>query len=187
MYDLLIRNVLVVNPEGDTVGTLPGHDIAVQGNRIMAVQPTSQIAPHEAVQVIEGAGMAALPGLINAHAHMAMVLLRGVAEDVPVEEWFNDYIWAMEVNLTPDDVYWGALLAAAEMIESGVTTVADHYFHMDRIAQAIEVSGLRGHLAPTMFGQGAGRAELDAMAEFAAQWHAAAGGRIQAWLGPHAP
>ena len=78
------------------------------------------------------------------------------------------------------------LLGIAEMIESGVTTVADHYFEMHLIAEAVEESGLRAHLAPTMFGVDP-HAELAAAAAFAERWHGAAGGRIQAWLGPHAP
>lgn len=187
MYDLLIQNTTVVDPQGATVRILPGHDIALQGNLIAAIEPAGRIGPQQAAEVLAGAGMAAVPGLINAHAHAAMVLFRGAAEDVPIEEWFNDYIWSMETNLTPEDIFWGAQLAAAEMIESGVTTVADHYFAMDQVAQAITTSGLRGHLAWTMFGQGDGRAELAQAEAFARTWHGAAGGRIQVWLGPHAP
>lgn len=186
MYSLLVRNVTVLDPQDDGIHVLPEHDIAVQDNRIARVQPTGQTDPQAAASVIEGMGMVAMPGLINAHAHTAMVLFRGAAEDVPIEEWFNEYIWPMESNLTPDDVYWGALLGAVEMIESGVTTVADHYFATDRVAEAIAASGLRGHLAWTMFGQEP-RVELDGAAAFAARWHGAAGGRIQVWLGPHAP
>jgi 5-methylthioadenosine/S-adenosylhomocysteine deaminase len=186
MYDLLIQNVTVVDPQGDGVAVLPGLDIAVAGQRIAALLPAGQVAADAATEVIDGGGMVALPGLINAHAHAAMTLFRGAAEDVPVEEWFNDYIWAMETNLTPDDVYWGAQLAAVESIESGVTTIADHYFAMDRIAQVFAASGLRGELAWTLFGQDAS-AELEQAGAFAARWHGAADGRIHAWLGPHAP
>jgi 5-methylthioadenosine/S-adenosylhomocysteine deaminase len=186
MYDLLIQEVLVVDPQDGRVDILPGHDVLVRGQQIIAVQPTGKIAPHEAGEVVYGAGMAALPGLINAHAHAPMVLFRGAAEDVSIEEWFNDYIWALETNLTPDDIYWGALLAAVESIESGVTTIADHYFAMDRVAQAIETSGLRGHLAWAMFGQDS-TAELERAGAFASRWHGAADGRMKVWLGPHAP
>ncbi|MFL5805959.1 MAG: amidohydrolase [Roseiflexaceae bacterium] len=186
MYDLLIQDVTVVDPHGEGVAILPGHDIAVAGQRIAALLPSGQVAAGQAAEVIAGDGMIALPGLINAHAHAAMVHFRGAAEDVPIEEWFNDYIWAMETNLTPDDVYWGALLAAVESIESGVTTVADHYFAMDRVAEAFATSGLRGHLAWTLFGQDA-PAELEQAGAFAARWHGAADGRIHVWLGPHAP
>lgn len=186
MYTLLIRNITVVEPAGGVTQVLPGHDLAITNNRIVAVRPTGQIGTDEASEVIDGAGMAALPGLINTHAHTAMVLFRGTAEDVPIEQWFNDYIWSLETNLTPDDVGWGMRLGIAEMIESGVTTVADHYFEMHLIAEAVQESGLRAHLAPTMFGADP-RAELAAAAAFAERWHGAAGGRIQAWLGPHAP
>src|SRR5258706_478653 len=155
MYDLLIQDVTVVDPQSEGVAILPGHDIAVAGQRIAALVPSGPVAAGQGAEVIAGDGMVALPGLISAHAHAAMVHFRGAAEDVPIEEWFNDYIWAMETNLTPDDVYWGALLAAVESIESGVTTVADHYFAMDRVAEAFATSGLRGHLAWTLFGQDA--------------------------------
>jgi 5-methylthioadenosine/S-adenosylhomocysteine deaminase len=187
MYDLLIQDVTIVDPQRSSVQILPGYDVAIRGNRVAAVQPTGQIGPEQAIELISGIGMAAMPGLLNTHAHCAMVLFRGSAEDVPIEIWFNDYIWSMETNLTPEDVYWGAMLAAVEMIEGGVTTVADHYFAMDQVAQAIASSGLRGELAWTMFGQGDGRSELAQAATFAEQWHGALGGRIRVWLGPHAP
>ncbi|MDQ7820192.1 MAG: amidohydrolase [Armatimonadota bacterium] len=194
MSGLVIRNVTVVDPQGSRTAVLPAHDIVVAGNRIADIRPTAPGVPVPppgdqaggAAEVIDGTGLVALPGLINCHAHAAMVLFRGAAEDVTIEAWFNDHIWPMESNLTPDDVYWGALLAAAEMIQSGITTVADHYFHMDRVAQAMADAGLRAHLAPTMFGHNP-RQELDAAADFAATWSGAAGGRITAWLGPHAP
>lgn len=187
MYSLVIRDVTVVDPQGASVQILPGYDVALQGARIAAVRPTGEIPLQQAAETIDGAGMAALPGLINTHAHSAMALFRGTAEDVPIEIWFNEYIWSMEANLTPDDIVWGMQLAAAEMIESGVTTVADHYFAMDRIAEVIAACGMRAHLAWTMFGQGDGRAELAQAAAFAERWHGALGGRIRVWLGPHAP
>lgn len=146
-YDLLIRQVTVVDPGPEGVAVRAGQDILIQGSRIAAIQPTGQVDPASAARVIPGEGMVAMPGLINTHAHAAMVLFRGSAEDVPIEEWFNDYIWAMETNLTPEDIYWGALLAAVEMIESGITTVADHYFEMDQVAEAFVAAGLRAHLA----------------------------------------
>jgi 5-methylthioadenosine/S-adenosylhomocysteine deaminase len=68
MYDLLIQDATVVDPQGEGVSILPGHDILVRGQQIIAVQPTGKVATHEAVEIIPGAGMVALPGLINAHA-----------------------------------------------------------------------------------------------------------------------
>lgn len=186
MFDLLIRRATVVDPGPGATRVLPEHDIGIRGNRIQMVAPSGSGDPPEAVRVIAGEGKIALPGLINLHAHAAMVLFRGAAEDVPLGQWLHDYIWPMEVNLTPDDIYHGARLAAAEMIAAGVTTVVDHYFAMDRVAQAIVESGMRGHLAWTMFGQDP-RGELATAEHFASRWHGAAGGRVRVWLGPHAP
>ena len=67
-----------------------------------------------------------------------MVLFRGLAEDVGLASWFNDHVWPLESNLEPEDVYWGALLGIAEMIQAGITTFADHYFFSDQIAQAVQ-------------------------------------------------
>ena len=171
----------------DALHILPRHDVAVRGRHIAGVLPTGAIPPAAARQVVDPpAGSALLPGLVNAHAHMAMVLFRGAAEDVPVESWFNEYIWPMESALTPDDVAWGARLAAIELLEGGVTTVADHYFAMDRIAEVVAESGLRAHLAWTMFGRDP-VGELRQSEEFAQRWQGGAAGRITVWLGPHAP
>lgn len=135
--------------------------------------------------VIDGSGLVAMPGLINGHTHAAMTLLRGAAEDVPVEAWFNDHIWPIEVNVTGDDVYLGTKLACAEMIRAGVTTFVDHYFHEDRAAEAVAESGLRANLGMTFFSS-QGPAGLEASVRFVEDWHGAVDGRITASLAPHA-
>jgi 5-methylthioadenosine/S-adenosylhomocysteine deaminase len=91
----------------------------------------------------------------------------------------------METNLTPEDVYWGALLGFAEMIAAGVTSVADHYFAMDKVARAAEESGIRANLAWAVFSGPTESADLASTAQFVERWNGAAGGRITAWLGPH--
>jgi 5-methylthioadenosine/S-adenosylhomocysteine deaminase len=137
----------------------------------------------EAKHTLDANGMALLPGLINSHAHSAMVLFRGAVKDVTPEAWFNDYIWRMETNLTPEDVYWGTLLAVTEMIESGVTCVADHYFMTDSVAKAFLESGMLAHLAPTMFGKDE---ELKDAERFYHEWQNKED-RFKVWLGPHSP
>ncbi|MDX3513864.1 amidohydrolase family protein [Streptomyces caniscabiei] len=112
--------------------------------------------------------------------------MRGAAEDVTVEGWFNDRVWPMESNLTAEDLRAGALLACAEMIRSGVTTFADHYFFPDPIAEAVAGTGLRADIAPTYFSSG-GAAALEAGVAFAEAWHGGADGRVTVSLGPHAP
>ncbi len=183
--DLVIRDAIVLAWD-DTRGVhfLPGHDVVVRNGLIDAVQPTGDAVP--AAQAIEAHGMVAMPGLINCHAHSPMVLFRGAAEDLSEERWFNEFIWPMEVNLTEPDIELGARLAAAEMISTGTTTFADHYFGMDAIARSTEESGLRGLLGLTYFSSD-GVAGLERGLEFAERWDGKAGGRITAALAPHAP
>ncbi|MFF4276480.1 amidohydrolase [Streptomyces sp. NPDC001536] len=178
-------DVLRIPAEGECE-ILRSHDIVVADGRIQEVRPTGSLHPSDAAEVIDGRGLLAVPGLVNAHTHSPMVLMRGAAEDVTVEGWFNDRVWPMESNLTPDDVHAGALLACAEMIRSGVTTFADHYFFPERIAEAVAETGLRADIAPTYFSS-RGQAALDATVRFAETWHGAAEGRVTVSLGPHAP
>lgn len=185
MYDLLIQDVDILQIDGTTVQVLPKHALAIAGGTIAAIAPT--IDSTLARQTLSASGQLAIPGLVNAHAHSAMGLFRGIVEDVPIEEWFNGHIWPMELNLTPDDVYWGALLGLIEMIEAGVTSVADHYFAMDAIARAVSEVGIRAQLAWTVFSGPDEAAHLNQAAAFVEQWHGAAAGRISAWLGPHSP
>jgi 5-methylthioadenosine/S-adenosylhomocysteine deaminase len=185
MYDLLIHSVDVLNIDGASAHVLPGHAIAIQSGRIAAVAPA--ISAGLAREVINAAGMLAIPGLVNAHAHAAMGLFRGVAEDVPVEVWFNQRIWPMETNLTDEDIYWGTLLGIAEMIESGVTSFADHYFAMDEVARAVDESGVRALLAWAIFSGADEDLQLRQTLAFAERWQGGAGGRIRTCLGPHSP
>ena len=189
MLDLLIKNADVLSTAPGAVTVRHGHDIAIQGNRIEAVLPTGQIETGRAKEVIDATEMVAMPGFINAHCHNAMVLFRGAGEDVSIERWFNDVIWPLESNLTAEDVYWGALLGLAEMIEAGVTTVADHYFFMDEVARAVEQAGTRANLSWAVFSAGVEHAEdkLRQTAEFVERWQGGANGRITTWLAPHSP
>jgi 5-methylthioadenosine/S-adenosylhomocysteine deaminase len=187
-HHLVIRNCHVLqNPPGGAVTIDRNHDIFVIDNQIVDIQPTADRTMSEAkLDVVNGDGLLAIPGLINTHAHAPMVIFRGLAEDVSIERWFNEYMWPLESNLTEEDVYWGMLLALVEMIESGVTTVADHYFFMDRAAQAVREAGTRAALGYAVFGD-RGYQALAAAADFAERWHNQANGRITTWMAPHAP
>ena len=187
MSDLLIRNCDVLNVTIDARAfVLFDHDILISGNRIEAVQPTGQADPSHFRQVIDGRGQVAMPGLINTHAHTPMVLFRGLAEDVPVHVWFNEYIWPLENNLIEEDVFWGMQLGLAEMIRGGVTSVADHYFHMDGAAKAVEKAGSRALLGWCVFGSN-GQEMIERSGRFVQEWQGAANGRIRTLMAPHAP
>ncbi|MFD7709433.1 amidohydrolase [Streptomyces sp. NPDC059785] len=150
----------------------------------------SDVSEHiDAVERIDGRGQVAMPGLINCHTHASMVALRGIAEDLPVEEWFNERVWPIESNLTPEIVELGARLACAEMISGGVTCFADHYFSMDTVAAVVDECGLRAHLGEAFFSAGAGQGAegRERSLDFALRQRGAAGGRITTALAPHAP
>ncbi len=137
--------------------------------------------------VIDAGGNFIIPGLTNNHSHTAMTLLRGVAEDVNTADWFNKYVWIYEQSLTPRDVYVGTLLGAAEMLLSGVTSVADHYFYMDQAFKAYEDSGMRANLAWAVFGLGDEAEKQYETAMDFTENYMGKNSRISISLGPHSP
>ncbi|MCZ7567916.1 MAG: amidohydrolase [Ardenticatenaceae bacterium] len=185
MPRVLIKNadVVTLNPAGDV---LQGADIAIEGRTIAAIGAVpAGFIPDE---TLDATGHVALPGFWNAHTHAAMTFERGYADDLPLDRWFNERIWVAESALTSDDVYWGAALAAAEMIRGGTVGFADHYFYMDRVAEVIQQSGLKALLAWCVFGLASEvGTDLEGSLEFTHHFNGAADGRIKTILGPHAP
>lgn len=186
MIDLLIQNADVLQVEAEQAHLLSRRDIVVSGKRIVAIEPSGTADLSHAGLVLDASGQIAMPGFINTHAHVPMVLWRGLGEDVNMESWFNDYIWHLEANLQPEDVYWGMQLGLLEMIEAGITAVSDHYWHMEYAARAVEKAGTRALLGQAMFGAN-GLRQIDETAAFAQRWDGEAGGRIRTILAPHAP
>jgi 5-methylthioadenosine/S-adenosylhomocysteine deaminase len=170
-----------------TVTFLDDHAIGISGSRIAWVKPSGEVTAADAdgAAVIDGTGQVAIPGLMNSHTHSAMTMFRNSAEDVRTATWFNDHIWPMEVNMTADDVKFGAQLAVGEMLLAGVTSFADHYFSMDVIAGVVAESGARALLAETFFSS-QGKEGIERSAAFAEEFKGAAGGRIMTAMGPHA-
>jgi len=186
MAKKIIRNCDLLSFAGGKAEMVPGQDILIDDCRIQTISKTGTLELEAETEVIPADGLLAVPGFINTHAHVPMVLIRNLAEDVTPTEWFNDFIWPMESNLTEEDVYWGAQLGIAEMIENGVTCVADHYFYVDRIAEVVQQSGIRANLTWAVFGH-EGEEKVDQTIEFIQRWQGKADGRITTYLGPHAP
>lgn len=184
---LLIKNVDVVTL--DAAGTIRlGVDLGIDGRRIAFIGAAPP--DFQAEEVIDGYNHAAVPGFFNAHCHAPMTFERGWAEDLPLDRWFNERIWVAESALSAEDVYWGAALAACEMIRSGCVAFNDHYFYMDRVAEVAAESGLKATLTWCQFGLGAGQeigAGLDDALGFIDRWQGGADGRIRTVLGPHSP
>ncbi|BAA30623.1 391aa long hypothetical chlorohydrolase [Pyrococcus horikoshii OT3] len=97
-------------------------------------------------EVIDASHSLIIPAFINAHTHSPMVIFRGLAEDVPLMDWLQNYIWPAERKLKRKEVYWGAKLALLEMVHSGISTFVDMYFYMEEVARATLEVGLRGFL-----------------------------------------
>ncbi|MER6182108.1 amidohydrolase [Streptomyces sp. NPDC001652] len=183
--DLVITGCTVlVHDDQERVGFEENATIVVRDGVIESVTTSPESPP--AAEHLDARGQVALPGLVNCHTHAPMVALRGVAEDLPTEEWFNDVVWPIESNLTARDVELGARLACAEMIRAGVTCFADHYFSMDTVASVVEECGMRAHLGEAYFSS-QGPQGREKSLEFALGHRGAAGGRITTALAPHAP
>ena len=183
--DLVItRCTALVHDEAERISFLEDATIVVRDGVIESV--SSDPAEIDARERIDANGQVAMPGLINCHTHAPMVTLRGVAEDVATDEWFNDYVWPIESNLTEQDVELGARLACAEMLRGGVTTFADHYFSMDVVARVVAETGIRAHLGEAFFSS-QGPDGREKSLRFALEHRGTAGGRITTALAPHAP
>lgn len=137
----------------DAEGTiLDGGAVLIQGDRIAALLESDAHRPAD-VQVIDATGHLVIPGLVNTHGHAAMSLLRGLADDLPLMTWLNNYILPAEAALVaPGFVYWGTLLSSAEMLKSGTTTFADMYYFRDQVAQATIDAGIRAVSGPMVIG-----------------------------------
>ncbi len=179
----LIKNASVLLPDG----TIKKYDIAVAGNtiaRIGTVDPAWQ-----ADAVIDAAGKLAVPGFINAHTHASMTLLRSYADDMNLMDWLEKEIWPVEAKMHADDIYWGAMLAAVEMIKSGTTTFADMYGpDMGEVARVVDDSGMRAVLCRGIIGVAPnGLQALESNKQLYKDFYGAANGRITVMFGPHAP
>ncbi len=187
MAKVLIEDVDIVtlDPHGSV---LRASRLAVDGEHIVGVgQAPAGFIPDERV---DGHNHAAVPALFNAHCHAAMTYERGWAEDLPFPRWLNEKIWVAESALRDEDVYWGAALAACEMIRGGVGGFNDHYFFMDRVAEVVEQSGMKAALAWCVFGVGDDKeigANLEGTLRFIERWNGRAQGRLRLFLGPHSP
>ena len=136
---ILIKNVILEKRKVD---------ILIEGEKISKIGRNLNLRVDEK---IDGKGeKAVIPGLINCHTHSAMILFRGLAEDLPLKDWLEKEIWPRESKLTEDDVYWGTKLAILEMIKSGTTTFNEMYWFEEAQIQAIKEMGIRAKIGLVM-------------------------------------
>ncbi|RPH62183.1 MAG: amidohydrolase [Chloroflexi bacterium] len=143
--DILLTNAHVLTMNEPMNQYRPGA-LAVKGASILAVGPEAEIkAQYSAPEVVDCGGKILMPGLINAHTHIPMTLLRGLADDLRLDVWLMGYMMPVEREfVSPDFVRLGSLIACAEFIKSGVTCFADMYYFEDDVAKATAEAGLRG-------------------------------------------
>lgn len=160
--DLLITPEWIITVDsGNQV--LRHHTIVVDNSRIVALMPTSEAEKHYTPrQTVALPQQAVLPGFVNAHTHVAMSLLKGLADDLPLMDWLQHHIWPAEAQWADAEfVYDGSQLAIAEMLRSGTTCFNDMYFFPEATAQAVMESGIRACIGmimidfPTRWGSGA--------------------------------
>lgn len=156
--------------------------VSVSGNKIDYVGIEKPAGEFDSE--LDFSGMVVMPGLVNTHTHASMTLLRGIADDVNLQDWLFKHIFPREEKMTPDDIYWGAKLAIAEFLLGGTTCFADMYF-TNRVADAVAETGIRANisLGMTQFG---GEEGIRNGTEFAKKWQNAENDRIHTCLGPHA-
>ncbi len=148
--DLLINGGTILTMDGNRL-ILEDGSIAVKGDTIAAVGFRSDLEKKYAPdQTLDARGKLVLPGFINGHTHVPMTLLRGLHDDVTLDDWLRKYIFPAEAkNVTEDFVRWGTRLAAAEQIRSGVTTFVDMYYFEDAVAEETKAAGMRAILGET--------------------------------------
>ncbi|MFZ3383151.1 MAG: amidohydrolase family protein [Candidatus Methanoperedens sp.] len=180
MADLVIKGGTVLTMCGEII---KNGVVAVDNGLITFAGKDTKV---NADKIIDAKGCAVMPGLVNAHTHLPMTLLRGNADGLFYREW-TEKIQKSEMKLTPELIKTGSRLGILEMIRSGTTSFADMYIHMDEVAKAVEETGIRAALGYGMI-EGLNEdpeTKLKNRGKFVKKWNGAANGRITAMYAPH--
>lgn len=172
MNSLLIKNVLL---DGNKT------NILIRDNLF---EDLSAPADTPAQKVLEAEGCAILPSFFNTHTHAAMCLLRGYADDIPLEKWLTEYIWPFENSMTPEDIRRGSDIAVREMIAGGTTFFSDMYFDIPQTIDIVAGYGIRAAIGIT-FVESHSKSEQQEKLEMLEHWVDPTGGRITLTVAPH--
>lgn len=148
---LIVANGIVITVDGTRRVMNPG-SVAINGTEIVAVDtPAAISARYRSADTIDATGKVVMPGLINTHTHAAMVMYRGLGNDLNLMDWLQKYIFPAEARtVSPEFVRVGTRLALLEMIQSGTTTFADMYYFEEEVAKVTKAAGMRGVLGQTV-------------------------------------
>ncbi|MBW2248435.1 MAG: amidohydrolase [Deltaproteobacteria bacterium] len=147
VFDIVIHNGLIITLNSD-FDIIENGVVCITKGKLERIEAGANDKPlPEAKEIIDANGGIIMPGLVNTHTHLPMTLFRGLADDLPLSLWLDEFIFPCEAKyLTPETVRVGTLLACAEMLLSGTTTCCDGYFFEDDVASAVYKSGIRGVL-----------------------------------------
>ncbi|CAG0996656.1 5-methylthioadenosine/S-adenosylhomocysteine deaminase [Methanosarcinales archaeon] len=182
MADLVIKRGTVLTMNGEIIK----NGVVVVDNGLITFVGKDTKVKVKADKIIDAKGCAVMPGLVNAHTHLPMTLLRGYADGLPYREW-TEKIRKAEMKLTPEFIKAGASLGILEMIKSGTTSFADMYIHMDEVAKVVEETSIRASLGYGMI-EGLNEdseTKLKNREKFVKKWNGAANGRITTMYAPH--
>ncbi|MBQ9003766.1 MAG: amidohydrolase [Eggerthellaceae bacterium] len=181
---LLIRNTLAVLPAG--IGHATGHhDLYLEGGDIAGIDEAPEgFTPDE---VIDGTRLLTIPGLVNAHAHTYLSVMRNAADDLAFNDWLFGTIVPLESHLAPEDCYWASLLSQAEMIRSGTTCFNDMQMHAGQTSRAVVESGMRAVVCRALASVSYGRDDQRIAEALRERDEFACCDRLSFLLGPHAP
>ncbi|ADT84177.1 amidohydrolase family protein [Thermococcus barophilus] len=144
MKAILAKYILDVNGVREDMAVL------IEGNKIYDVIPKDKLKEYDVDETFGGEKYLLIPGLINAHTHVAMTKFRGIGDDLPLDKWLNEVIWPMEKEWSKEEIHKWALIGIAEAIANGSTVINDHYFFADEIAKAAQKLGIRAFVGQTM-------------------------------------
>lgn len=181
---ILISGALALLPaEGGFDASI--RDIYIDGTDIAGIDAAPE--GFSADELIDGSGMLAMPGLVNAHTHTYMSTMRNVADDLPFDDWLMGRIEPIEARLEPEDAYWGSLASQAEMIRSGTTCFSDMHMHAGQTARAAVDSGMRAVISRGLVGDAYDESDRRLAEALSERREFAGCGRLSFLLGPHAP
>lgn len=183
MMNTLFTNASIIMPGGSVRRGCLG----VCGNTIAFVGEQPPELDFSAQRIVDCAGNLLMPGLVNAHTHLPMTLMRSIADDVELQTWLNKHVFPIEARLTGDIARTGTQLAMAELLRGGVTAVNDMYFFCEEIAEEVAAGGLRAMLSHGIVSSDDdGASDIETSVSFFRRWHGTENGRIQVALAPHA-
>ena len=182
---ILIKNGIILTLENEQI--IEQGDIVLKGS-IIQYAGSSKNWKENFDRTIDASNHIVIPGFVNAHTHLAMTLMRGIADDLPLKTWLDEIIFPIESKLSKDDVYYGTLLALVESIRTGTTTITDFYFYEEEAYKAIKESGMRANIGFSY----ASKPHMDNLIlnrarNFFEKYNNGEDGRIMVSLAPHSP